>query len=140
MRKTKILFFNSFSLIIVGFLYFANNIYIKKIEIEFLYEFSNYYFNDMICPMALMSLTNLFLMFYIPLCTKLFKNYPTFLNRLKHGFYDLHRILVYCFLCGIYWEFIYPKNHSDSTSDIMDIACYLIGGLMYYISSKIVIY
>jgi hypothetical protein len=133
MRKRKYIWFNIGMLGIVAFFYILNNRYMKAWTHGLLDKFLNYYFNDMICPGALLALTNLFLMFYIPFCKRILVFPIPFLHRMKYGLYHLKAILTYCILCGVYWEFIYPIHHSESTSDVVDILCYALGGTLYYV-------
>ena len=38
-----------------------------------------------------------------------------------------------CFFCGLLWEYILPAFFSHGTSDIWDIAAYVLGGAVYII-------
>lgn len=132
MSKKKYFYFNIAILGVVAFLYLTNNLYLKTWSSGIVRIFFNYYFNDLICPGALLALTNLFIMLYIPFCRKL-KVFADFdLHNIEYGLYHLRIILTYCFICGIYWELIYPIKHRESTCDVMDILFYVIGGTMYY--------
>ena len=132
MKRCKCILFNVCILEMVVILYTLNNMYIKSNTIGTMNEFFKCYFNDIICPLGLLSSTNLFLLTYVSFCEKIFSISVSFFKKMKYGIYSLRLILIYCVLCGIYWEFIYPIKHKNSTSDIRDVLCYMIGGIGYY--------
>ena len=131
--RRKYIDFNCIVLISVTLLYTFNNSFVKPSAHGLLGRLFNNYFNDIICPWALLSLTNLFFIFYIPLCKGIIKFKIPFLDVIKYGIYQLKTILIYCFICAVYWEFIYPLNHIESTSDIYDLACYMVGGVLFHL-------
>lgn len=138
MKKISYILLNCLILFVGSILYWLNNKYIKGSFVGCINNFFICYFNDIICPLVLLPLTNLFLLLYIALCKKVFLISVLFLDKIEYGIYHLTHIVGYCLLCGIYWEFIYPINHVDSTSDINDLVCYLIGGVNYFIFFKLI--
>lgn len=34
-------------------------------------------------------------------------------------------------VCGFIWEFVYPIFNRSSTSDLLDVLCYVVGSLIY---------
>lgn len=71
------------------------------------------YLNDCICPIAFMAYTNIVLKFFR--CQ---------MKKLSHT-------ILYCFGCGLLWEF--ASLNPNNVSDINDIFCYLFGGVIYWI-------
>ena len=118
MSNKKIIKLNKidFSLfIITASFYFTNNLIFKKISTGIFYYFFVCYFNDLICPIGFLSYVNIIL---------------SFINKKIEKFYQ---ILAFCFLCGFIWEFIAPLFKKNSVTDLWDLLCYCIGGMLYWI-------
>ena len=96
-------------IIIVAIIYCINSV-LKKYTTNI---FIRGYLNDSICPIAFMAYTNIILKFFKCQMKRLFVT------------------ILYCFGCGLFWEF--ASLNPNSVSDINDIFCYLIGGAMYWI-------
>lgn len=111
-----------FSLIIiavVGLLYMINNIFIKTNIDGNIGIFLKGYFNDLLAPFFILSYSNFLL---------------SFTNK---NLYKFSHIVLFCFFCGIVWEFFAPLIKPESVTDILDMICYLIGGILYWVLLKI---
>lgn len=104
---------NGILIVIIAILYVTNNLYFKKNTNNNLRIFFNGYFNDLICPIAFMSYTNIIL---------LTKNIEII---------DIKYIVPIFIIAGIIWEFVAPYFKSNSITDIYDILSYIIGGILY---------
>ena len=100
--------------ILTAFIYFFNNFVLKEISTGVSNYFFICYFNDLICPFGFVAYTNIMLFF---------------INKKIEKFYQ---ILIFCFLCGLVWEFIAPLFKETSVTDPYDLLCYCIGGMMYW--------
>ena len=100
-------------------LYLLNNLIFKKISTGICYYFFICYFNDLICPSFFVSYTNVML---------------SFVNKKIE---KIHHIIVFCFLCGLVWEFIAPFLKKGSVTDFYDLLCYCIGGVLYWTIKKL---
>lgn len=104
---------------IVASLYLFNNFFLKKVTYGLLKVFFVGYFNDLICPLFFVSYVNIMLNFVNKRIVKLFS------------------ILLLCFSCGLVWEFVAPLVKENSVTDIWDLVCYCVGGVLYWIIKKI---
>ena len=93
--------------------YLLNNLVFKKTTTGILRLFFICYFNDLICPLLFVAYVNLLL------------------NPLKKRLSKIWQIIVLCFLCGLVWEFVAPLLKKGSVTDIFDLFCYCIGGILY---------
>lgn len=100
--------------------YLLNNFAFKKFSTGIVQYFFICYFNDLICPLGFLAYVNILLSFIDKKMNTLFS------------------ILIFCFLCGTIWEFIAPFLKEGSVTDFIDLLCYCIGGILYWII-KIVI-
>ena len=67
------------------------------------------------------------------LCGSFFTAYSNiFLNTKRIMLTRLSYILLLCFGAGLVWEFITPLFVKNSTSDWLDILCYMLGGTAYW--------
>ena len=114
--KLKILF-----LLIFIFRFILNNLIFKKISTGILYYFFTGYFNDLLCPLFFVSYANIMLSF------------------IQKEIVKLQHILLFCFIAGLFWEFIAPLMKKTSVTDFFDLLCYCIGGFLYWVIS-IVLY
>ena len=49
----------------------------------------------------------------------------------------LPRIICLLLACSVIWEFVAPLFLPFSTGDLLDVACYLLGGIVYWLTSKV---
>ena len=110
-KKNKINFF----LIVCSLsFYLLNNLIFKTYSTGDYHYFFVCYFNDLLCPLFFVSYTNIML---------------SFINKRIE---KLYYIILYCFLCGFVWEFVAPFLKERSVTDVCDLICYCIGGLLYW--------
>ena len=107
--------FEASAFIFTAFLYLSNNFVLKEISAGVVNYFFVCYFNDLICPFGFVSYTNMMLFF---------------INKKIEKF---HHVLIFCFLCGLVWEFIAPLLKESSVTDPCDLFCYCAGGAVYWI-------
>lgn len=100
-------------------IYLINNYFLKSYTSGILNYFCICYLNDLICPLLLLSYSNILLL-------AVHKEINTFTEA-----------VFICFLCGLVWEFLTPVLKSNSTTDLFDIFCYCLGGMMYISIQKI---
>ena len=117
LKKNQIDFFLVIS---TASFYLLNNFIFKKTSTGISYYFFVCYFNDLICPLGFVAYVNIALSFIS--------------KRLE----KLYQILIFCFVCGLVWEFVAPLLKESSVTDFYDLLCYCIGGILYWII-KIVI-
>lgn len=111
MKKKPI---NVVLIVAVVIAYFVNNSFLKSNTSGNVRLFFICYFNDLICPLLFFSYANMLLVT---------------VNK------EITRLWVICLisLCtGCVWEFVAPHIKPSSTTDLLDIACYVIGGLVYW--------
>lgn len=123
-RNMKINRKTIFNLVLILFsasLYLLNNLFFKKISTGILYYFFTGYFNDLLCPLFFVSYANIML------------------NFIQKEIAKLQHILLFCFIAGLFWEFIAPLMKKTSVTDFFDLLCYCIGGFLYWVIS-IVLY
>lgn len=105
------------SLIIVfGELYLINKIFLSYLNIPYLSYFFRCYFNDLICPLVFLPIVNIILAF---------------------GKYKVSRfihLLSVGFTAGLFWEYVAPIFVEDSVSDPIDLCCYVLGTIFYWIA------
>lgn len=105
---------NLWLITIVSCLYFLNEFYLKEHTSGLIQSFFVCYFNDLICPLAFIAYSNLILITA---------------NREIHKFGWL---LLFGLCAGMVWEFVAPLIKASSVTDIMDLACYVSGTLLYW--------
>ena len=95
-------------------LYFLNNLYLKAHLDGWLQTFFVCFFNDLMCPLFFFSYANMLLLT---------------INK------EWHRLWFIC-LIGIcvsfVWEFFAPVIKPTSTTDPLDILCYMVGSVVYW--------
>lgn len=94
--------------------YLFNNLFVKEHSSGLLRLFFVGYFNDLICPLFFFSYANMLLIT---------------VNK------EISLLWVTCLisLCtSCVWEFVAPLMKPSSTTDPLDIVCYVIGGIMYW--------
>lgn len=97
-------------------IYMLNQLLLKKIDIIFLSAFFNFYLNDVLAQILILSYSNILL-----------KIVNKSVSKLIH-------IFVFVLACGFVWEFITPLYKYKSTFDWFDFLAYLAGGLIYYLT------
>lgn len=105
---------NLMLLILVVFAYWINNLFLKEHSGGLLRVFFIGYFNDLICPLFFFSYANMLLITVGK---------------------EIARLWVICLvsLCtSCIWEFVAPLMKPSSTTDPLDIFCYITGGVVYW--------
>lgn len=105
---------NLMLLILVVFAYWINNLFLKEHSGGLLRVFFIGYFNDLICPLFFFSCANMLLITVGK---------------------EIARLWVICLvsLCtSCVWEFVAPLMKPSSTTDPLDIFCYITGGVVYW--------
>ena len=97
---------------------FFNNIFYKYIPIEEIRIFSVSYLKDIVGAIAFMACCNIILEYF------------------KMGIYKIVYICAFCLFCGLFWEFVTPM-YRNTTTDINDILAYILGGILYWIISRV---
>lgn len=110
---------NACLIIITLFLYMVNQLIKTEISNEVIRYFCICYYNDTIGSIT-----------FIAYCNLVLKNCGKSLDK-------LYKIELTLFLAGIFWEYITPIFRSNTTTDILDIIAYMIGGYIYWIIYKI---
>ena len=101
---------NLMLLILVVFAYWINNLFLKEHSGGLFIG----YFNDLICPLFFFSYANMLLITVGK---------------------EIARLWVICLvsLCtSCVWEFVAPLMKPSSTTDPLDIFCYITGGVVYW--------
>ena len=115
---------NKFEIILVvatASFYFLNNFVFKEISTGVMHYFLACYFNDLICPIGFLAYMNIML------------------SLINKKLEKIYQILIFCFVCGVVWEFIAPLLKESSVTDFYDLLCYCIGGVLYWtINIKII--
>ena len=105
---------NLMLLILVVFAYWIKNLFLKEHSGGLLRVFFIGYFNDLICPLFFFSYANMLLITVDK---------------------EIARLWVICLvsLCtSCVWEFVAPLMKPSSTTDPLDIFCYITGGVVYW--------
>lgn len=101
-------------LIAVGVLYLLNMYVVNTTSV-----FMNGYFNDLICPIGVLSFVNIVLSVF------------------KVRFERCGECMLFIFLCGLFWE--YSPLKDNAVADIWDIVCYEVGAILYSFIHKLCI-
>ncbi len=101
-------------------LYITNKYHIIVFDNLYVAYFMRCYFNDIVGSVAMLFVMRVLLLPF---------NKPAPLK--------LYHIEVFMFLCGIFWEFVTPLYRKDTTTDILDIIAYMVGGAIYWIMTLI---
>lgn len=51
---------------------------------------------------------------------------------IKKNVVSFYHVELLMLICGVLWEFLTPLYRSDTTTDIIDIFAYLLGGVIYW--------
>lgn len=101
-------------------LYYFNNTYLKHATSGIVQRMLICHFNDLMCPLFLMSYANLLLL------------------TIGIKVISLKGILFIVIPAGLIWEFFAPFIKPSTTTDLYDLLCYVIGGGLYYFIVKFV--
>lgn len=104
---------NPLIVVLTLFLYYCNNHCFKTHSTGIINYVLRCHFNDYLCGMLFVAYSNIVL---------LTRGY-----RIER----LHHIILFCFIAGLFWEFVTPLFRSDSVGDWIDVVCYILGGLSY---------
>jgi hypothetical protein len=105
---------NLILLISVIIAYLFNNLFLKEQSSGLLRLFFVGYFNDLICPLFFFSYANMLLITVNKEITRLW----------------VTCLISFCTSCV--WEFVAPLMKPSSTTDPLDIVCYVTGGIVYW--------
>ena len=111
---------NIILIIIVLALYILNNTYLKHATSGIVQYMLICHFNDLMCPLFLMSYANLLLL------------------TVGRKVVSLKGILFIVIPAGLIWEFFAPFIKPSTTTDLYDLLCYVVGGVLYYFIVKYV--
>jgi len=114
-KSIKLRMINPLLILITALLYSLNNGFIKNATHGWFGAFFSCYFNDLICPLFLLSYSNLLLV------------------SINREITSLRATLLLCFASGIVWEYLAPYFKSNAVSDPNDILCYLLGSYIYWL-------
>lgn len=98
-------------LITVGMLYMINVYMVDTTNI-----FMNGYFNDLICPIGVLSFVNMVLGVF------------------KVRYEQYGECMLFILLCGLFWE--YSPLKDNAVADVWDIVCYEVGAILYCLIQK----
>ncbi len=107
-------------IIFTSILYIMNNVILKHIFTGILRYFFVCYFNDLICPLFLLSYTNLLLV------------------TVKKKIISFTNILFFIVPAGLIWEYFAPLVKPSATIDVYDLLCYFVGGVLYYFIIRLI--
>ena len=110
---------NGYVIIITMAFYCINRFFLKTHTVGWLNYILRCHFNDFLCGALFTAYSNVFL-----------NTRHALLNKLPH-------ILAYCFCAGLVWEFVAPFVRKDSISDWLDILCYMLGGIAYWLALRL---
>lgn len=105
---------NIILLVCVIGLYFVNNHYLKAHTMGNIRLFFICYFNDLMCPLFFFSYANLLLIT---------------VNKELHRFWSIIAVGI---CTSLVWEFFAPLIKPSSTTDLVDIICYMSGSVIYW--------
>lgn len=105
---------NIILLVCVIGLYFINNHHLKVHTVGNIQLFFICYFNDLMCPLFFFSYANLLLI------------------TVNKELYRLYSICAVGICTSLVWEFFAPVIKPSTTTDFIDIICYMTGSLIYW--------
>lgn len=106
-------------MILVLFLYFLNNTYLKVFTEGGVQKFLICHFNDFICPLFFIAYSNLLLI------------------SVNKEIKKLKWVMIFGFSSGLVWEFIAPLIKPSSVTDILDLLFYTLGTFLYWCIVKL---
>ncbi|MCZ2257801.1 hypothetical protein [Sporosarcina sp. G11-34] len=95
-------------------LYIVNRLYLKNV---LGWSFIQNHFNDVLAGMLIVAVVNVLAMLG---------------DQRKLLLIRFMRILLFTFVCGLFWEYVTPLYVSYSVSDRFDVLAYMTGGLLYW--------
>ena len=113
-KNKKSNMFDASCIMVVALLYLLNALLFKKQTTGCLNDFFICYFDDIICPVL-----------FLPYCNILLRQRDIEIM----GFY---KVLFWCLIFGLVWEYIGPIINTKSISDPIDLLCYKLGGIIYW--------
>ena len=105
------------NLVLIGLVicaYWLNNSFLKVHSEGIVQMFLICYFNDLICPLFFFSYANLLLL------------------TVKKEIRKLWVVISISICTSFVWEFVAPFIKPSSTTDPLDILCYVTGGIVYW--------
>lgn len=97
-------------------IYFVNRLTNDTYYIPYLSYILRYHFNDYLAGIVFLAYLNIILA----------------ISKYKHiKVLKLSQVIFTGILIGTFWEYITPIYKSDSTSDIIDVICYVLGAISY---------
>lgn len=109
-------------LLVICLSVYAANIWFKKQGFSYDFPFIRNHLNDMLATQAFLSYAGCLL---------------SFVGR--RSISKLHHILMLSGTCSFVWEYCAQYLYPKSTFDYIDILCYFIGGLIYWIYANLFI-
>ena len=103
---------------VVAILYVVNNLCLKTMLPYNMRWFFVCYFNDLICPLLFLAYCNILLL------------------SVNKEMTNLKTLFFVGLAVGVVWEFGAPIIKKTSTTDIMDIVCYVGGSIIYWFLLK----
>lgn len=119
MQLNKFQKLNLIILVISSLLYLLNELYFKGLKIEYIFYFMNSHFNDLIASLVILAFANLLLGF------------------VQHRIDKFKYIILFILGCSIVWEGLGKFARSNAVFDWIDVICYFLGAIIYYIIIKI---
>jgi hypothetical protein len=95
--------------------YILNKFYLRDL---LNWSFSKNYLNDVLAGILIVGIVNVLSIIG---------------NQRRLLLISLPRILIFTFLCGVFWEYVTPLYLHYSISDPHDVAAYMFGGFCYWI-------
>lgn len=95
-------------------LYIINRLYLKNL---FEWTFIQHYFNDVLAGVLIVAMANVFAVIG---------------GQRRLLLISFVRILVFTFVCGVFWEYVTPLYLAYSVSDPLDVFAYMVGGTLYW--------
>jgi len=111
-------FENSLIFITAVFLHLLNRFFLLNIDNYCLHYFFSCYFDDLLAPLLLFSYINLLLSIY------------------NKKIYSLKYLIVFILLVSIVWEYLIVFAKPTSVSDPIDVLCYVLGTVIYWMIHK----
>ena len=100
-------------------LYILNKFYLRDL---LNWSFGKYYLNDVLAGILIVGIVNILSIYG---------------NQRRLLLIKLPRILIFTFLCGMFWEYVTPLYIHYSVSDPIDVVAYMFGGFCYWIMVRL---
>lgn len=118
-RSVEICPLNLVLFFVIFFLYHFNDYFLKQHTHGAVQYLCKNHLNDFMGGILFVAYTNLILL------TR---------NQLM---YRLWHIVLFCLCVGLFWEFVTPLFHRESVADWIDVCCYVLGGIVYWLMLRI---